>query len=518
MRKLLGSIGTVLLSVAIGMGCGKAGTAPDATPRATTSTEPDAAVAAADAAVEPKADATTAQADAAAAGDVVLAAPRYYRAKIQMGGDMTLTAHVAIEGTGGTIDIPMQRIEKAPITNVTASDSEVSFSLNPPGAPPEVNVRFSAKKEAGSEVFVGELDQMGMKLPLRIEAVAGLADFVPKRPQTPQPPFPYTNELVQVSVAEAELACTLSLPEGDGPHPVVLMFTGSGAQDRDETIFAHKPLLVLSDKLVRAGVGTMRCDDRGVGESTGSMQDADIGVFVADGKALVAHLAGRKNIDSKRIGALGHSEGGIVVGELAKAGGVAFVVTLAGPALSGREVSVRQNLDSVLAQGVPADQAAAIEKALDALFGGMAEDLAEAELDKRVTALATAVVAARKDQPAMPVEEVAAGFAPLLNNRWLRSWVKAKPAEMLASVKVPVLALFGELDTQVHGPDHAVALKKAFDKAKKDDGQVEMVMGVNHLFQTATTGKVSEYEAIEETMQPSVVDRVVAWVVKQAGK
>jgi len=523
MRKLLGSLGPLLVLAALATGCGKSSAPADVTPPAppaTSNPEADAAVATSEAksdaaAVAPSADAASAPADGVVAA--VAAVPRYYLAKIQLPGDMTLTAHVVVEGAVGTIDIPMQRIEKAPLTDVTASDSEVAFSLHPPGAPPEVNVRFAAKKEAGATKFTGDLDQMGMKVPLTLEAVGGPADFIAKRPQTPQPPFPYKTELVKVAISDGELGCTLSLPEGDGPHPVMVMFTGSGAQDRDETIFDHKPFLVLSDKVVRAGVGTLRCDDRGVGESTGSMADADIGIFVADGKALVAYLAGRKDIDKKHIGVLGHSEGGIVVGELAKAGGIAFVVTLSGPALSGREVSVRQNLDLVLAQGVAPDQAATLEKALDALFRGMAEDAPEAELEALAKTLATAVAAARDDD-ATPVEQIAAQFAPLLTNRWLRSWVKAKPAEMLASVKVPVLAMFGEKDTQVPGAEHSTALKKAFDAARKDNGQVEMVMGVNHLFQTATTGKVSEYEEIEETMQPVVIDRVVAWIVKQVGK
>ena len=522
MKKLLGSFGTVMVLATgsgigvLATGCGKGPeVAADATPQAVTSAAADAAPSSADAAPS-AADAAVSP----SAADAVAAAPRYFRAKIQMGGGIALTAHVVIQGNAGTIDIPMQHIEKAPIDSASATDSEVAFSLHPPGAPPQVVVRFTAKKTVGSDAFVGELDQMGQKIPLTLEAVTGPADFIAKRPQTPQLPYPYKTQLVKVAVADAELGCTLSLPEGDGPFPVLVMFTGSGAQDRDETIFEHKPFLVLSDKIVRAGVGTFRCDDRGVGESTGSMADADIGVFVADGKAMVEYLSGRKDIARKHLGLLGHSEGGIVAGQLAKALGkdVSFVVTMSGPALSGREVSVRQNLDAVLAQGVPADQASAIEKALDSVFSGMAEEVAETELKTRVTALATAVVAARKDEKGPAVEDVVKGFEPLLTNKWLRSWVKAKPAEVLASLKVPVLAMFGEKDTQVPGPDHSVALKKAFDAVKKTDVEVELVMGANHLFQTATSGMVSEYEEIEETIQPAVLDRVSAWIAKQAGK
>jgi uncharacterized protein len=153
---------------------------------------------------------------------------------------------------------------------------------------------------------------------------------------------------------------------------------------------------------VKSGVATMRCDDRGVGESTGSMEEADIATFVADAKRIVAFLATRPEIDKKKIGALGHSEGGIVVAELAAAGEVAFVVTLAGPALSGREVSVHQNLDLIVGQGVPADKTEALVKSLDALFLAVSEDKPDAELEALAKTMAEAVLAARGDGNAPP--------------------------------------------------------------------------------------------------------------------
>jgi len=178
-------------------------------------------------------------------------------------------------------------------------------------------------------------------------------------------------------------------------------------------------------------------------------------------------------------------------------------------------------MQTLMSQGVPADKMGDIEKALDALFTAVADDKDDPELQTKADALADAVIAAKKadDPQEMPPKEALTGhFLKLAQDPWLKSWVKAKPAEALAALKVPVLALFGEKDTQVPGADHSVVLKKAFDGAKKKNGEIELIAGANHLFQSATTGKLSEYETIEETMQPTVIERITTWVKKQVGK
>lgn len=515
--------------LALAVGCGKSEAPADTTAAsvdadkagepATKGAAPDAAEPTAQADVAAVPD--TAPAPAADAAPAPTAAARYFKGKVELPGDMVLTLHVTLQGEGGTLDIPLQRVEKAPLTEVKATAEEVAFAFRPQGAPEEVLVRFSAKKEATGDAFVGELDQMGMKLPLRLEPVAGAGDFVARRPQTPTPPLPYKTEQVTVEVDGATLACTLSQPEVGGPHPAVVFFTGSGPQDRDETIFEHKPFLVISNALVPRGVATLRCDDRGVGESTGSLEQADIGTFVKDGQALVAFLRARPDIDKTRIGAFGHSEGGIVVSELAKSGDVAFVAMLAGPALSGRAVLVRQNLDLLRNEGVPAEKSGPVEKAVDGLFGAIVEGLPEAELKVRAKAIAEAFAAVRKEGEAAPpeaIEQMTASFIELTKSPWLKSFLASAPAEKLAASPVPVLALYGDKDTQVPGADHAVALNAAFAKAKKENAEVEVIAGANHLFQQAETGRLSEYEEIEETIAPSVLERLVAWLAKQGGK
>lgn len=479
--------------------CGKSEPTPAPTPAAEVTPAPDAAPAP----------------DVAAAPDVApvpAGPPQLFRGKIDVGGGVSITADITLTGATGTMDIPMQQLKGGPLTEVVATADVVSFVFSPPGAPPGTAVKFSAKKDG--DTFVGEVEQPGAKLPLTLTPIDAKDGFARKRPQTPQPPFPYKNELVEVKSGDFTLGCTLSLPEGEGPFPAVVFFTGSGAQDRDETLFEHKPFLVIGDALVRSGVGTLRCDDRSVGESKGDFAGADINDFVVDGKAMIAYLEGRKEIAKDHIGALGHSQGGMVAAELAKAGDIDFAVLVAGPALSGREVSVRQNLDAIVAQGVPPAETKALQEALEALFQGMADDLPAVDLQARIQKLAEAVIASRKDGPAIPLERIMAQFEPLTKNRWMLSWVKSKPAEVLAQVKLPVLALYGEKDTQVHGAEHAAALKAAYEAAKNTHGEVELVPGANHLFQPATTGNLSEYEEIELTIMPSVLERITTWVGK----
>lgn len=489
--------------------CGKSEPTPEVTPAAEVTPAP-----AADAAPAPAPDAAPAPDTAPAPPPVPTGPPVLYRGKIDVGGGVAITAEITLTGATGTMDVPMQQLKGGPLSEVVQTADTVSFAFNPPGAPPGTKVAFSAKKQG--DVFVGEVDQPGAKLPLTLTPIDAKDGFARKRPQTPQPPFPYKNELATVKSGDIDLGCTLSMPEGEGPFPAVVFFTGSGAQDRDETLFEHKPFLVIGDALVRAGVATLRCDDREVGESKGNFGESDINDFVTDGKAMIAYLEGRKEIAKDHIGALGHSQGGMVAAELAKAGDIEFAVLVAGPALSGREVSVRQNLDAIMAQGVPPAETKALQEALEALFQGMADDVAETEIQARIQKLAEAVIASRKDGPAIPLERVMAQFEPLTKNRWLRSWVKSKPAEILAKVKVPVLALYGEKDTQVHGAEHTAALKAAYEAAKNKSGEVELVPGANHLFQPATTGNLSEYEEIEQTIMPSVLERITTWVTKVA--
>ena len=252
------------------------------------------------------------------------------------------------------IDIPMQNAFDFPLINVVNTNTELGFSLAP-----HVGADFHAVIDPDDPMkATGELKQSGQVFPLELHKVpAGVKPTVHRitHPQTPKPPFPY--EAREVSFANTNggitIAGTLTLPEGDGPFPAVVMITGSGAQDRDETLLGHKPFAVIADYFTRRGIAVLRTDDRGVGGTTGSVTLSTSSDFASDALAGVSFLQTQDKIDPDRIGLIGHSEGGLIAPIAAsQSKAVDFIILLAGTGVSGREILVRQLADIFRTRGV----------------------------------------------------------------------------------------------------------------------------------------------------------------------
>ncbi|MBI4954276.1 MAG: alpha/beta fold hydrolase [Myxococcales bacterium] len=348
------------------------------------------------------------------------------------------------------------------------------------------------------------------------------ADAFGPRPQTPKPPFPYAaRDVAYPNPADGStLAGTLTVPEGAGPHPAVLLVTGSGAQDRDETIFGHKPFWVLADHLGRHGVAVLRVDDRGIGKTTGDPTHATIETHATDVEAGLAFLATQPGIDPQRLGLVGHSEGGIIAAVVAaRSKAVAFVVSLAGTGLSGAEINPMQ-VEAILRAkgGMSEDGIRAIVAAQRAIMKLLATDASDAELDAAVSAAFAAAeqyapgALGSKGTPAGRAAEVAS-----LGSDWFRSFVKLDPASHWSRVTVPVLALVGDRDTQVPADPNLAAIAAVLAKAGNHDAETEKLPGLNHLFQRAQTGLVDEYATLEETFAPVALARVTSFIEKRAG-
>ncbi|WP_300014580.1 alpha/beta fold hydrolase [Pseudonocardia sp.] len=417
-----------------------------------------------------------------------------WRGTIEVPG-APLEIGVTFAGDGGTLDVPAQGLTGVPLAEVRTEGTAVTFTV--PGLPGDVSFRGTLDGDR----LTGAYDQAGRTLPFTLTRGTVAA---PARPQEPQPPFPYRSEDVTLTSGDVTLAGTLTLPDGDGPHPGIALITGSGAQDRDETIAGHKPFLLLADTLTRAGYAVLRTDDRGVGGSTGRLDEADYTDLAGDALAGVALLRGHPDVDPARVGLFGHSEGGYIAplaAQLAPAD-VAFVIAMAGPAVSGEEVVVRQQQLIGAQAGVPPEQLATQEAYVRELVDlARAGDLdgARALARETLTALPPGQRPA-DDQLDAQVEAQLALIPFLLHD----------PAPSLSALRVPVLAFFGERDLQVP-PGQSEAPMRAL-LAGNPDATVVTLPGLNHLMQPTETGDVTEYGTIETTLAPEALDLVTGWL------
>lgn len=327
--------------------------------------------------------------------------------------------------------------------------------------------------------------------------------------QEPKRPFPYTEEEVSYSNPEADgviLAGTFTKPRAGGPFPTALLIAGAGPQDRDETIAGHKPFFVLSDYLTRRGIAVLRVDDRGTGSSTGNFEKSTTQDFASDAEAGVRYLTTRQDVDRKHIGLIGHGEGAIIAPMVAvKIPQVAFLVMLGGTAVPGEEVLLEQTERSERAAELPEDQVKADKKIGKVLYDLVREGRSEPDLRRALFELP------RRDQPFLASwqRQIHRLEAP-----WLRFFLSYDPAPTLEKVKCPVLALYGEKDLQVVPEQNVRAMKAAFAQGGNRDAAIEVLPGLNYLFQTAKTGFGWEYETIPETMSPKALDLIGTWIAK----
>ncbi|HEX3555826.1 MAG TPA: alpha/beta fold hydrolase [Thermoanaerobaculia bacterium] len=415
----------------------------------------------------------------------------------------------------GTIDIPMQGAKGLPLEDVAIQDGKVHFKIKGiPGVP----TFDGTLADSPPQVIQGTFTQAGTSLHFRLgrDPVAK-----PVRLQEPKPPFPYTAEEVTYTNGGVKLAGTLTLPPGDGPFPAVVLITGSGAQDRDESLLGHKPFLVLADHLSRHGIAVLRADDRGVGGSTGSVPESTTADFAQDALAGVRFLKTHPRIAKDRIGLLGHSEGGVAAPLAAsQSSDVAFVVMLAGTGVPGPEVLLLQNERISRAEGTPEDkiqkQLAVTRRLMDVIRTEQDPAARQAKLRQ----------AAQEDAAAMTADELrTAGGADsvvernvrLFDSPWFRYFLAYDPRPALRQVKVPVLALNGDLDLQVIADQNLPEIEKALKESGNKDFTLKRLPGLNHLFQPAKTGSPSEYAKIEVTIDPLVLDTVTGWITERFG-
>ncbi len=408
---------------------------------------------------------------------------------------------------GKLISVDQNGVE-IPLDKAAVIDGTLSLEL----AGGAIKYSATADEKGG---WTGEFLQGGKKLPLTLARIDKLPTA--KRPQTPKKPYPYPSEDVTFAneSAKIKLAGTLTLPKGDGPFPAVVLVSGSGPQDRDETLFEHKPFLVIADHLAKKGVACFRYDDRGTAKSGGTFVGSTSADFATDTYAAVKFLKGNPKIDPKRIGICGHSEGGLIAPLVAAVhpDDVAFIVLLAGPGISGERLMYEQAIDFSKLADPKAD-----EKEIRTIIDAVAPILRSAptteEAKKRLTAAFDKLIAtAEKDEAKRKVAtEAAKGTIEQYSDPWFRWYMGHDPAPTLAKVKCPVLALNGEKDVQVKPKQNLEAIDAALKKSGHKDYECVEFQGLNHLFQKCKTGAIAEYAAIEETIAPEVLAKISDWI------
>jgi len=422
-----------------------------------------------------------------------------------------LTVAVDLSHSGGywsgTADIPMQGAKGLPLSGIRIAGADVEFSLaDIPGDP-----TFEGTLSEGR--ISGTFTQAGARFAFELGREEKPA---PARPQEPHPPFPYEQDEVAYSSGPVTLAGTLTYPSRGRPFPAVILISGSGAQDRNEELLGHKPFLVLADHLTRAGIAVLRVDDRGVGGSGGSVSQSTSDDFASDVLAGVAFLKTRSEIDARRIGLIGHSEGGIIAPLVAsRSEDVAFIVMLAGTGVPGDEVLRRQTALISRASGADEEQTRTILADLDKALALIKADADEKAIRDQLRRLVAAQLG--EGLAEAQLEQSVDQAMLQMGSAWFRFFVRYDPRTALRAVRVPVLVLNGGLDLQVDPEQNIPEIRKALEEAGNKEYTVTVLPGLNHLFQESKTGSPLEYYGIEETIDPAALDAVRQWILARVG-
>jgi pimeloyl-ACP methyl ester carboxylesterase len=440
--------------------------------------------------------------------DAVSAAEGVWQGALQANG-MRLRLQLHVTHTDqdqlvAALDSPDQGVSGLPATKVSQKDAAFHFEI------PEVGGVYDGTLNAAKNAIAGSWTQNEVTQTLEFKRSDKLLELL--RPQTPSKPYSYREEEVVFPNAGAKvsLAGTLTIPTGAGPFPVAVLLTGSGPHDRDETLLGHHPFLILADHLTRKGIAVLRYDKRGIGKSSGDYANATTEDFANDCESALAYLKNRKELDPKKIGLIGHSEGGIIAPMVAaRSKDIAWIVLLAGPGVKGEDLLLLQSESILKVSGANDAQIASTLDFNKQTYALVREAQNRAELESKLKEL----VQASSENSALPPSALQSQLG-MLASPWFRYFLDYDPAPALHKSLCPVLALDGQKDLQVPPKENLAAIQKALQDGGNRDFQATELPGLNHLFQHAPTGSPTEYGVVLETMAPEALNAVSDWVLK----
>lgn len=429
--------------------------------------------------------------------------------------ELTIAFNLSKDDSGkysSTLDSPDQGAMGIPTESTTINGDSIIIKI------PVVQGFYSGKIFYDEMRIEGKWSQGGMSLDLTVNKVEKLEGR--NRPQEPKEPFPYNSEevLFENEIDGVVLAGTLTFPKDGDNFPAVVMITGSGGQDRNEELLGHKPFLVISDYLSQNGIAVLRFDDRGIAQSTGDHSIATSEDFAKDVLAAVEFLKGRKEIDKTKIGLIGHSEGGMIAPLAAvQTSDVAFIVMMAGLGIPGDSILYLQGELIQRAEGTSEEEIQKSVKLQKELFSLIKNSNDDVKLDKELREKFYAEYAGMNDEEKNKIgdPEVYLNMQiKTITSPWFKYFLRFDPVPVLEKVKCPVLAINGEKDLQVPPKENLSAIEAALKKGGNKNFEVKMLPGLNHLFQTSATGKISEYGQIEETISPIALQTMFDWIKK----
>lgn len=441
-----------------------------------------------------------------------------WKGMLNAGKQLTVIFNIKEENKklSATMDSPDQQVMDIACSDVYVDGDSLHIALA------QFKSRYIGKFEADGSI-AGVFDQNGLKFNLilkRGEKVEG-----PKRPQTPVPPFAYKSEdVIYANKGKTiQYGATITIPNGNGPFPAIIMSTGSGQQNRDEELYGHKPFAVIADYLTKKGYIVLRVDDQGIGKTTGNPETATTADYAKDALNGIEYLKSRKEVDKKKIGVMGHSEGGLIAQMVAaQSKDIDFIVSLAGPGINIINLMEEQNVPIL-------KQARLSQEAIDAylpLYNEVATIAIHAkghnEAQEQINTAITNWKA--KTHPNIilafgmtsdeSVSEMVKQFVGLYDAPWWRYFMGEDPAKYLEKLDCKVLALNGDKDQQVISESNLAGMRRSLAKSKSPKYDVIEMKGLNHLFQKCTTCTIDEYAKLEESFSPEALTVIGDWLDK----
>ena len=430
------------------------------------------------------------------------------------GVELEVVFHIDKQDDGyvSLMDSPTQGAFGIPVTNTSFQNEQLQIVVS------NLGIFFQGKMN--NDTITGMFNQGGMPFPLVLARTERKEQL---RPQEPKAPYPYDAEEITFtnSKEKIELSATLTLPQQKSKVPAVILIAGSGPNDRDETIFGHKPFWVLADYLTRQGIAVLRYDKRGIDKSGGEYFTATTEDFADDALAAFHYLKTRKEIDPTKIGLIGHSEGGVIAPMVADRNKeVSFVILMAGMGITGTELVLAQHQNAFDKTSLTQEEKENLNQILINIYSNVSNWTEYVGSDEERTQLTEELgklwqnlapeIRGEVQQDAFVKKTTANITSP-----WFRHFLKIEPSVYLQKLSIPVLAINGENDTQVDYQINLKSIDAALKKANNQHYTIKSYALLNHLFQESTTGEIDEYGKIEQTISPIVLSNIADWIKKE---